>query len=105
MKLFLISVSVFIIFILDSSTESLAKKLESLYKIEFGTINLGSLNWTINTDKGSYLTSMVLKDKGIFSTLYKFSGKYTSEGKIINGEFISLKYKQSWKTKRKTCFR
>ena len=102
MKLFLISVSIFFTFILDSNTESLAKKLESHYKIEFGAINLGSLNWTINIDESSYLTSMILKDKGVFSTLYSFSGKYSSEGKIINGEFVSLKYKQSWKTKKKT---
>ena len=102
MKLFLISVTVFFTFILDSNTESLAKKIESHYKVEFGAINLGSLNWTINIDESSYLTSIALKDKGVFSALYNFSGKYSSEGKIINGEFVSLMYKQSWKTKKKT---
>ena len=102
MKLFLISVTVFFTFILDSNTKSLAKKIESHYKVEFGAINLGSLNWTINIDESSYLTSIALKDRGIFSTLYNFSGKYSSEGKIINGEFVSLLYKQSWKTKKKT---
>ena len=45
---------------------------------------------------------MILKDRGVLSALYNFSGQYSSEGKIINGEFVSSRYKQSWKTKKKT---
>ena len=45
---------------------------------------------------------MLLEDRGLFSGLYKFSGEYLSEGMIFEDEFIPLRYKQAWKTKKKT---
>ena len=38
----------------------------------------------------------------MFSGLYDFTGKYLSEGIFLNNEFISYKYNQFWKTKKKT---
>ena len=36
-----------------------------------------------------------------WAEFYKFSGKYLSEGKVLNGDLISSKYAQLWKTKKK----
>ena len=101
MKLLLINFSVYLTLILSFATDLSAKKLEAHYKVEFGPINIGSLKWMINLNDDTYLTSVYLKDKGLFSGLYNFSGEYLSEGKILNGEFVSSKYKQLWKTKKK----
>lgn len=102
MKLLLINFLIFFSLVFNFNKEIFAKKLDADYKVEFGPINIGSLKWTLDLDKGTYLTSIFLKDKGLFSGLYKFSGEYSSEGKVINGEFISSKYNQIWKTKKKT---
>ena len=53
-------------------------------------------------EDNNYNTSMYLKDKGIMSGLYEFTGEYFSEGQFLKGEFVSTRYKQSWKTKKKT---
>ena len=38
----------------------------------------------------------------MFSSLYKFEGSYESEGVIFNNNYITKKYKQRWKTKKKS---
>ena len=101
MKLLLIKFSIFFTFILCLTSELAAKKLEAYYVIEFGAINIGAVKWEIEIDNDTYLTSISLKDKGLFSGLYRFTGEYLSEGKILKNEFISTKYKQIWKTKKK----
>ena len=78
-----------------------AKIFESNYKIEIGGINIGTVYWSISKDNIKYKTLIKLSDKGLLSGLFKFSGNYSSEGKIIEGKFISLKYYQLWKTKKK----
>jgi hypothetical protein len=80
----------------------LGKELKALYKVEFGSLNIGSLKWEIYIDSNNYKTTIFLKDRGMFSGLYDFTGKYLSEGIFLNNEFISYKYNQFWKTKKKT---
>ena len=83
-------------------TKIFAKELEAFYNVELGNINIGSLKWIINMEGNNYNTSMFLNDKGLLSGLYSFSGEYLSEGKYLKGEFVSSRYKQFWKTKKKT---
>lgn len=79
-----------------------ARKLISDYKIEFGKINIGIVHWVIIVDEKNYKTSINLDDKGIFSGLFKFSGNYSADGEIFDNKFLSSKYYQYWKTKKKT---
>ena len=102
MKLFLIKFFFFCLLIINFSTGLLAKNIEAFYKVELGAINIGSLKWVINLENDKYKTSMFLKNKGVISSFYSFSGEYFSEGKIIKSEFVPSAYNQIWKTKKKT---
>ena len=79
-----------------------AKDLSAHYKIELGSLDLGTLEWILMIEKKNYTTSMILKDRGFFSKIYRFNGEYLSKGKIVNNIFVSSKYTQYWKTKKKT---
>ena len=102
MKLLLIRLIVSFILIFNLPVDLVAKELSVFYKIEIGTINIGSLKWAISLENDNYKTSMLLQDSGLFSGLYKFRGEYLSEGMVFKDEFIPLRYKQIWKTKKKT---
>tara|TARA_B100001123_G_C15065241_1_gene929291 strand:+ start:172 stop:867 length:696 start_codon:yes stop_codon:yes gene_type:complete len=78
-----------------------AKNLTASYKLEIGALNLGKLEWNVEISDSNYKTTMQLNDMGVFSGLYKFSGEYYAQGKIINNSFVSSKYLQIWKTKKK----
>ena len=97
-------IKLFVVFTLtiNVSAVSLAKELEAFYNVGIGAINIGSLKWIINLEDNNYETSVFLKNKGVVSSIYKFSGEYFSEGSVFNGEFVPSKYKQFWKTKKKT---
>ena len=95
-KLFLIFC---IIFFIQSSSH--AKNIEALYKIEIAGINIGTLNWLITNNNNKYKASITLKDSGFLSGVYKFSGKYISEGDMFNELYVSNKYKQTWRTNKK----
>ena len=45
--------------------------------------------------------SLILEDKGLFSEIYKFNGKYETSGLIINNSLKPTEYKQTWITKKK----
>ena len=79
-----------------------AKDLSASYKVELGSLDLGTLEWILMIEKKNYTTSMILKDRGFFSKIYRFNGEYLSKGKIVNNIFVSSKYTQYWKTKKKT---
>ncbi len=102
MKLLLINLFIFFLLVFNLPKSLPAKELDAHYKIEWGSINIGSLKWSFNLEGNNYNTSMHLRDMGLLSGLYRFSGNYLSEGKILDGEFVSSRYKQSWKTKKKT---
>ena len=102
MKLLLIKLILFFTIIFNLTIGLSAKELNAFYNIEIGTINIGSLKWSISLDDDNYKTSMFLEDRGLLSGLYKFSGEYLSEGMIFENEFIPFRYKQAWKTKKKT---
>ena len=74
---------------------------ETMYKVKTKGLTIGSLTWGLKISGGSYSSYLSLSNTGILSKLYKFNGKYRSDGKIVNGFFFSEKYNQFWKTKKK----
>ena len=102
MKFIFINFFFSFLFVTSLSTGLLSKNLEAFYKIEVGTINIGSLKWTVNIKDDSYKTSMFLKNKGLISGFYNFRGEYLSKGRVVKGEYIPSLYKQLWKTRKKT---
>jgi hypothetical protein len=81
--------------------EVCANKVEVNYKIEFGSINIGSVYWSLDKTNANYTTSLKLKDKGMLSGLYKFDGNYSAEGVVMGNTLVSNNYIQEWKTKKK----
>ena len=102
MKLLLNRLIVFVALCLFWTQHLSSKELKAWYKLEIGGINIGDLEWHVEIKNENYKTSMFLKDKGIVSGLYKFKGKYLSEGKVLGGVFIPSKYTQQWETRKKT---
>ena len=88
MKFIFINFFFSFLFATNLPTELLSKNLEAFYKIEVGTINIGSLKWIVDIKDDSYKTSMFLKNKGLISGFYNFRGEYLSEGRVIDGEYI-----------------
>jgi len=93
----LISIYVFLFF-----NTSLASDFEVNYSVSTSGIKIGEFNWFLNLNENNYTTKIDLKNSGLFSTLYKFKGGYTSIGVIENQMFKSKKYNQNWQTKKQT---
>ena len=81
---------------------SLASEFEVNYNVSSSGIKIGEFNWFLNLNENNYTTKIDLKNSGLFSTLYKFKGGYTSIGIIENQMFKSKKYSQNWQTKKQT---
>lgn len=101
MKLLLIKIAAFFLITLFLSFSVFAETSDANYLIKIGGINIGTIKWGIDIQDKKYTTFIQLRDKGLLSGIFKFSGNYSSEGKILGGSLVSSKYKQSWKTKRK----
>jgi len=91
----LISIYAFLFF-----NTSFASDFEVSYNVSTSGIKIGEFNWFLNLNENNYTTKINLKNSGLFSTLYKFKGGYTSVGIIENQMFKSKKYKQNWQTKK-----
>ena len=89
----------FVIFVVKTSY---ANNFIAEYKVSTTGIKIGYFSWSLNIDDNFYQTKVNLKNSGIFSPLYKFEGSYRSDGVIENNIFKTQKYKQFWKTKKKT---
>ena len=101
MKLFF-KFFLFLFFFIFSNVSFLyAKEFKAEYLIEIGKINIGKLIWNIQMSKNDYKTSIILKDKGLFSGLYKFNGKYETSGLVFNNTLKPTEYKQNWITNNK----
>ena len=101
MKLFFKFLIFLSFFIFNNFSPSYANNFKETYLVEVGKIDIGKLFWNISLSKNDYKISIILKNKGFFSNLYKFSGEYESRGLIVNNSPIPLKYKQTWITKKK----
>ena len=93
----LISICSFLFF-----NTSFASDFEVKYSVSTSGIKIGEFIWSLNLNEKNYTTKINLKNSGLFSTLYKFKGGYTSVGIIENQMFKSKKYKQNWQTKKQT---
>ena len=51
-----------------------AKKVEENYTVKTKGITIGNLDWQVKLEKGTYTTSINLKNKGPLSLVYKFKG-------------------------------
>ena len=89
----------FVIFVVKTSY---ANNFIAEYKVSTTGIKIGYFSWSLNIDDNFYQTKINLKNSGLFSPLYKFEGNYISDGVIENNIFKTQKYKQFWKTKKKT---
>ena len=101
MKLFFKFFIFIFFFTLNSFSFLHAKEYKATYLIEVKTINIGKLLWDINISKNNYKMSLILEDKGFFSGIYKFNGKYEVSGLIINNSLRPFEYQQAWITKKK----
>ena len=87
--------------VIISFNTSNANSFDVKYDVIASGIKIGEFNWFLSVDNGNYITEINLKNSGLFSSLYKFNGKYTSTGVIENEMFKADEYKQYWKTKKK----
>jgi len=101
MKLFFKFFIFLFFFVLCNFSFLYANEYKSTYLIEVGKIDIGKLIWDIKISKNNYKISLILKDKGFFSGIYKFNGKYEANGIIFKNSLKPLKYKQTWITKKK----
>ena len=80
---------------------SYANNFNIEYKVSTAGIKIGKFSWLLEVENDNYYTEINLKNSGLFSPLYKFEGKYSSNGVLKNDEFHAREYKQFWKTKKK----
>ena len=79
MKLFLNNFFFLICFI---SLPSLSENYFNFYNIKVSGISIGKLEWKLTIEDGKYQNKLDLYRKGFLSAVYKFDGKYYSEGII-----------------------
>ena len=101
MKLIFSNLSIFVFFLILLPNPLCAKKFESVYLIEVGKIDIGKLHWKIEIFDDKYKIVIDLKDKGFFTSFYKFNGTYIAEGFVEENRLLTNLYKQSWETKNK----
>ena len=92
----------FLIFIFVFTQSLGAKEFLEEYKISTKGITIGKLLWSLKLNEINYSIDLKLKDKGIFSGLYKFKGEYSSKGHIKDNILFPSEYKQFWETKKKS---
>ena len=79
--------SFIILFLIFFNFSLYAKEYRAEYIIEVGGIDIGKLSWEISIKGKKYSAILKLKDKGLFSGMYKFDGDYRSYGAFINKGF------------------
>lgn len=99
MKYNLIKIVFVILIFLFTEVHSSEFKVE--YNVSTAGVKIGNFTWDLKIDGDKYFTEINLKNSGIFSPLYKFSGRYFSKGTIKDNRFRSIEYQQYWKTKKK----
>tara|TARA_Y100000590_G_scaffold422123_1_gene526473 strand:+ start:2727 stop:3413 length:687 start_codon:yes stop_codon:yes gene_type:complete len=93
--------SFIVLFLIFFNFSLYAKEYRAEYIIEVGGIDIGKLYWEISIKGKKYSAILKLKDKGLFSGMYKFDGDYRSYGAFINKGFYPKKYEQVWETRKK----
>ena len=101
MKLYFKSAAALVFFIFTSFSSLFADDFKEEYVVEVGKINIGKLFWDVNIHNDNYKILIRLKSKGLLSKLYKFEGSYETNGSVVRGSLVPLKYKQAWLTQNK----
>ena len=101
MKSYFRPVVALIFFVLTNFSTLFAEDFKESYVIEIGKIDIGKLFWDVNISNDNYKILIRLKSKGLLSKLYKFEGSYETDGSVVMGSLMPLKYKQFWLTKNK----
>ena len=101
MKFYFKLVVTFVFFIFTNFSSLFAEDFKEAYVVEIGKIDIGKLFWDVNISNDSYKILIKLKSKGLLSKLYKFEGSYETNGSVVKGSLMPLKYKQFWLTKNK----
>ena len=101
MKLYFKPVVVLVFFVFTNSSTLFAEDFKEAYVVEIGKIDIGKLFWDVNISNDNYKILIRLKSKGLLSKLYKFEGSYETNGSVVRGSLMPLKYKQFWLTKNK----
>ena len=100
MKFFLIKVVlIFFIFFFNSVK---ADNFNAKYTVSTSGLKIGEFSWSLKIKEGEYNTKVTLKNSGLFSPIYKFTGQYVVSGIIEKNKFKTKEYKQYWKTNKKT---
>ena len=72
------------------------------FTIKVSGLKIGKVDWKITLSETKYLNEINLKSEGLLSKVYRFEGKYISEGIIKNNRLIASKYSHFWKTNKIT---
>lgn len=100
-NLLLIKKIFLLLFFLSYSPGINGKNILASYEIMWGPLVLGNIKWEYRITTTEYKFIIELKNSKIASKLYPFYGKHVSEGVVKNGNFVSKKYTQTWKTRKK----
>ena len=76
------------------------EKISLDYVVKVSGIKIGKLNWTIKIDDLTYRNNINLESWGLLSGIYRFEGRYYSEGVIKKGKLKPIHYKHFWKTNK-----
>ena len=101
MKLYFKPVVALIFFVFTNFSTLFAEDFKEAYVVEIGKFDIGKLFWDVNISNDNYKILIKLKSKGFLSELYKFEGSYETDGSVVRGSLMPLKYKQFWLTKNK----
>ena len=101
MKLYFKPVVALVFFVFTNFSTLFAEDFKEAYVVEIGKIDIGKLFWDVNISDDNYKILIRLKSKGLLSKLYKFEGNYETNGSVVGGSLMPLKYKQFWLTKNK----
>tara|TARA_B100000700_G_C14982838_1_gene827281 strand:+ start:227 stop:904 length:678 start_codon:yes stop_codon:yes gene_type:complete len=90
-----------IIFLFCPSLTLNSKEYIKNYNVSTKGIKIGEVVWALTKDEKKYEIKIILKSKGLLSSVYKFNGEYLSFGRIENNFFIPKHYSHKWITKNK----
>ncbi len=102
MKLYFEFSVALVFFVFAGFSALFADDFKEEYVVEVGKISIGRLFWDVNIHNDDYKILIKLKSKGLLSKLYKFEGSYETNGSVVRGSLVPLKYKQDWLTKNKS---
>ena len=101
MKLCFKPVVALVFFVFTNFSTLFAEDFKEAYVVEIGKIDIGRLFWDVNISDDNYKILIKLQSKGFLSKLYKFEGSYETNGSVVGGSLMPLKYTQFWLTKNK----